>query len=174
MTLSLSLFQFGRPASLLMAGVALSLLTTLGGCGGGGGETTASPAASPAVAASTSPEASPAASPVASTAASPAASPATAKSAYPELIAVVDGTKAAVAKGDFAAAKTEFGKFEGAWKTIEDGIKDKTPKAYKAIEASADTLKDALKGDKPDAAKVTAELDALTKGIAEAETPAKK
>ena len=47
---------------------------------------------------------------------------------------VVGATKAAIESGKVDVAKTEFAKFEASWKTVEDGVKTRSPESYKAIE----------------------------------------
>ncbi|XZO01548.1 MAG: hypothetical protein ACM65L_24165 [Microcoleus sp.] len=84
---------------------------------------------------------------------------------YPELSSVVSKTKAAVQAGDFAKAKTEFGKFEDAWKKVEDGIKAKARKSYDAVEEGADKLTNELKKSQPSKDKVLADLQSLEKTI---------
>lgn len=58
---------------------------------------------------------------------------------------VISNTTTAVNAGDFTKAKGEFDKFEDSWKTVEDGIKQKAPSTYEAIEADMDKVQDALK-----------------------------
>ena len=95
----------------------------------------------------------------AATPATPAASPVSAPAAanYSGLLSVVTKTKAAVNAGDFAKAKTEFGQFEDNWEKVEDGIKAKSDKSYKAIEDSMGKAEKALKESKPDKQKVLTE-----------------
>lgn len=162
---SSSLRSSQKPALLGVLGVFIALATALGGCQG----TPEQPTASPSAAATTvaSPEAK-GASPEAK-GASPAAPTGTAS-----LVAVVDRTQAAVKKGDFAQAKKEFDGFEDAWKPIEDGIKEKTPKAYKDIEDSADAVKAALGNSQPKAAQLSQEFAKLSQAIAATEAAPKK
>jgi hypothetical protein len=47
---------------------------------------------------------------------------------------VVSLTKKAIEAGKLDVAKTEFAKFEDSWKSVEDGIKSKSPETYRAIE----------------------------------------
>ncbi|MEZ2237727.1 hypothetical protein [Microcoleus sp.] len=84
---------------------------------------------------------------------------------YAELSRVVSNTKAAVETGNFAKAKTEFSKFEDAWKKVEDGIKAKAPKSYDAVEEVAEKLTSELKKSQPSKDKVLAELQSLDKTI---------
>jgi len=83
------------------------------------------------------PQASPSESPAATavSASDKAASPAS----YAELLSVVTNTKAAVQTGNLAKAKTEFDKFEKAWKKVEDGIKAKAPREHNSYAISINT-----------------------------------
>jgi hypothetical protein len=90
-----------------------------------------------------------------------AASPAS----YADLLSVVANTKAAVQTGNFAKAKTEFDKFETAWKKVEDGIKKKSPKSYDAVEETAEKVMAELKKTKPSKDQVLAQLQSLEKTI---------
>jgi hypothetical protein len=58
---------------------------------------------------------------------------------------VVTDTKTAIAAGDFAKASASIGKFEAAWKPVEDGIKAKSPKVYAAIEGAVPKVVAAVK-----------------------------
>jgi hypothetical protein len=110
------------------------------------------------------PKTSPSQIPAAATAASTsdkAASPAS----YAELLSVVTNTKAAVQTGNFAKAKTEFDKFETAWKKVEDGIKKTSPKSYDAVEETAEKVMAELKKTKPSKDQVLAQLQSLEKTI---------
>jgi len=84
---------------------------------------------------------------------------------YPELSGVVFNTKTAVQAGNFAKAKTEFGKFENAWKKVEDGIKAKNPKGYNAVEEAAEKVTNEFKKSQPSKDTVVVELDSLDKTI---------
>lgn len=136
----------GRLALALVA--ALSIVTSAG-CSS---QTTASSA--------------PAASPVEQPAASPVVSP-VAGGDLSALTAVVTKTRAAVEAGDEAKAKTEFEQFEAAWKPVEDGIKEKNPKAYEAIEEAMDGVSGQLSGNL-DKAKALAALSSLEGAIGQA------
>ncbi|MEG3842867.1 hypothetical protein [Microcoleus sp. herbarium14] len=107
----------------------------------------------------TSPAAVPAATAVSTS--DKAASPAN----YAELLSVVSNTKAAVQTGNFAKAKTEFGKFENAWKKVEDGIKAKAPKSYDAVEETTEKVMAELKKSQPSKDQVLAQLQSLEKTI---------
>jgi hypothetical protein len=76
---------------------------------------------------------------------------------------VVADTKAAIAAGDFTKATAAFGKFEGAWKTVEDGVKTKSPKVYAAVEDGMDAIGAALKSK--DKVKATGALTALETAV---------
>ncbi len=76
------------------------------------------------------------------------------------LKSVVTTTKAAVASGDFAKASASIGKFEAAWKPVEDGIKAKSPKIYSLVEDSIPKLTAAIKNkDKAGAMAVLVPLE---------------
>lgn len=142
----------GRLAVALVA--VLSVMTTAG-CSA---PMAASPKASSAESAATSPVASPA-----EPAASPVASPATG-SDLSALTAVVTKTRAAVEAGDGAKAETEFEQFEAAWEPVEDGIKEKNPTVYEAIEEAMDGVSAQLGGNL-DKAKALAALGSLEGAI---------
>jgi hypothetical protein len=80
--------------------------------------------------------------------------------------AIVQKTKGAIEKGDFATAKTEFGKFEASWKTVEDGVKTKAPKAYSAVEDGMDAINASIKAK--DKAKTIEALKTLATSISSA------
>jgi hypothetical protein len=81
---------------------------------------------------------------------------------------VTDKTTLAVKAGKFDQAKTEFGKFEDSWKTVEDGVKTKSSDTYKAIEAGLDTVSGELKNNQPDKAKMLSALQSLAQSIGSA------
>jgi soluble cytochrome b562 len=64
---------------------------------------------------------------------------------FTTLQTVVNKTQTAVAAGNFSQAKTEFGKFEDTWKTVEDGVKEKSSKTYDAIEENMDNVSKGIK-----------------------------
>ena len=84
---------------------------------------------------------------------------------YPELSTVVTNTKAAAQTGNFTKAKTEFDKFENAWKKVEDGIKSKALTSYDAVEDGTGKVMAELKKSQPSKDKVLAELQSLEKTI---------
>ena len=90
---------------------------------------------------------------------------ATSQGNYAELSGVVSSTKAAVETGNFAKAKTEFGKFEKAWKKVEDGIKAKDPKSYDAVEETTEKVMAEFKKSQPSKDQVLAQLQSLEKTI---------
>ncbi|MBW4442724.1 MAG: DUF4363 family protein [Plectolyngbya sp. WJT66-NPBG17] len=73
------------------------------------------------------------------------AAPAAPAAGISSLQTVISNTTTAVNAGDFPKAKGEFDKFEDSWETVEDGIKQKAPSTYEAIEANMDKVEDALK-----------------------------
>jgi hypothetical protein len=85
---------------------------------------------------------------------------------FSALQVVVTKTQGSIEKGDFAAAKTDFAKFEGAWKIVEDGVKAKAPKLYGAIEDEMDAVGNGIKSK--DKVKTLAALKALTTSVASA------
>jgi len=84
---------------------------------------------------------------------------------YAELSGVVSSTKAAVQAGNFPKAKTEFDKFENAWKKVEDGIKGKAPKSYDAVEDTTEKVMTSLKKSQPSKDQVLTQLQSLEKTI---------
>jgi hypothetical protein len=94
----------------------------------------------------------------------PAAKNATA--GFAMMQAIVQKTKAAIDKADFATAKTEFAKFEASWKTVEDGVKTKAPKAYTAVEDGVDAVNNSIKAK--DKAKTIEALKTLATSISAA------
>jgi hypothetical protein len=99
----------------------------------------------------------------------PTAAPAASKtSGFTTLQTVVAKTISAVETGKLPMAKEEFSKFEDAWTKVEDGVKKKSPDAYKAIEDSKGMFMKELKAAKPSKTKLMAELQSLDKAIAKA------
>jgi pectin methylesterase-like acyl-CoA thioesterase len=122
--------------ALSLLGISFLGLASLTGCSSKPTAEAPAPAEAPA----TSPMAS------APAAMSPAAmSPATIPAGTAGLTAVVDNTKTAVATGDFKGAQAAFDQFEGVWKTVEDGVKTKTPDVYDKVESGMDAVNGALK-----------------------------
>jgi ribosomal protein S20 len=96
--------------------------------------------------------------------AKPAAKNATA--GFAMMQAIVQKTKGAIDKGDFATAKTEFAKFEASWKTVEEGVKTKAPKAHTAVKGAVDAVNNSIKAK--DKAKTIAALKTLATSISAA------
>jgi hypothetical protein len=103
---------------------------------------------------------------------SPSAVPATVKTDkatpvinYPELSGLVFYTKNAVQAGNFAKARTDFGKFENAWKKAGDGIKAKALKSYNELEESSDKVATEFKNPQPSKDKLLVELELMDKTI---------
>lgn len=145
---------------LTLALVAALSIVASSGCSS---PTAAGPAANPAEQAAANPVVNPV-----EPAASPVASP-VAGSDLSALATVVTKTRAAIEAGDAAKAKTEFEQFEAAWKPIEDGIKEKTPEAYDAIEEAMDEVSNQLSAPKLDATQALAVLKNLDGAIAKAQ-----
>jgi hypothetical protein len=78
---------------------------------------------------------------------------------------VTDKTTTDVKAGKFDQAKTDFEKFEDAWKTVEDGVKVKSSKTYAAIEAGLDSVNGELKNKQPDKAKLLTALQSLSQNV---------
>jgi hypothetical protein len=77
---------------------------------------------------------------------------------------VVSSTKKAVEAGKLDAAKTEIAKFEAPWKTVEDGVKAKTPDVYKEIEAGVESIDTGITKKQPKEA-LLASLQKLSQSI---------
>jgi hypothetical protein len=90
---------------------------------------------------------------------------------FAALQSVTEKTTTAVTAGKFDQAKTEFGKFEDSWKTVEDGVKAKSSKTYAAVEEGLDTMNGELKNKQPDKAKMLTALKSLGQSIAMAAKP---
>ncbi len=84
---------------------------------------------------------------------------------YPELSGLAFYTKTAVEANNFPKAKTEFGKFENAWKKVEDSMKTKAPTGYNAVKEATAKVTAEFKKSEPSKDKVLAELDLLDKAI---------
>jgi hypothetical protein len=81
---------------------------------------------------------------------------------------VVSRTTAAVGKGDFATAQTEFAKLEGHWSKVENIVKGKSGDSYKKIEAEVTAVQNSLKSE--DKTKSITALQSLGKTIASVAT----
>ncbi len=84
---------------------------------------------------------------------------------YPELSGLAFYTKIAVEANNFPKAKTEFGKFENAWKKVEDGMKKKDPTGYNTVKEATAKVTAEFKKSEPSKDKVLAQLDLLDKTI---------
>lgn len=99
------------------------------------------------------------------TAPSAATAPAANKSSgFTDLQGVVGATKQAIESGKLDVAKTEFAKFEAAWKTVEDGVKSKAPESYKAIEDGVQSIEMGI-GSKQSKEALVASLQKLSQNI---------
>ncbi len=85
-------------------------------------------------------------------------------SGFTALQQVVGSTKQAIESGKLDVAKTEFAKFEASWKTVEDGVKAKSPDSYKAIEADVQSVETGI-ANKQDKTAVLANLQKLSQSI---------
>jgi hypothetical protein len=65
-------------------------------------------------------------------------------SGFAAMQAVIKSTGKAIETAKLDAAKTEFDKFEDSWKTVEDGVKSKSPDAYKAIENGVQSIQSGI------------------------------
>ncbi len=88
----------------------------------------------------------------------------TKSSGFTALQQVIGSTRQAVESGKLDAATTEFDKFEAAWKTVEDGVKAKSPSSYKAIEDGVDSVKTGIT-NKQDKTAVLASLQKLSQNV---------
>jgi iron uptake system EfeUOB component EfeO/EfeM len=68
----------------------------------------------------------------------------------------------AVKAGDFATAQTEFTKLQEGWKGLEATLKTTSPEAAKNAGTKIQTIATELKSGKPDAGKLTSELQGLS------------
>jgi iron uptake system EfeUOB component EfeO/EfeM len=68
----------------------------------------------------------------------------------------------AVKSGDFATAQTEFTKLQEGWKGLEATLKTTSPDAAKNVGTKIQTIATELKSGKPDAGKLTSELQGLS------------
>ena len=69
-------------------------------------------------------------------------------SGFIALQGVIGATKQAIESGKVDVAKTEFAKFEASWKTVEDGVKTKSPDSYKAIEDGVQSVETGISSKK--------------------------
>jgi hypothetical protein len=101
--------------------------------------------------------------PVSSTTSAPKAAPVK-SSGFIALQGVIGATKQAIESGKLDVAKTEFAKFEASWKTVEDGVKAKSPESYKAIEEGVESVEKGI-GSKQGKDALLASLQKLSQNI---------
>ena len=99
---------------------------------------------------SQSPTAKPPEAPTAETSNPIAKAQTVAEGAYPQLLVVVTDTQDAVNAQNFDQAKTKFATFEDVWASVEDGIKERAPDSYDAIEEDMNQVNAALASAKTD------------------------
>ena len=85
-------------------------------------------------------------------------------SGFIALQGVIEATKQAAESGKVDIAKTEFAKFEASWKTVEDGVKTKSPESYKAIEDGIQSVETGLSSNKSKEALI-ASLQKLSQAV---------
>lgn len=83
---------------------------------------------------------------------------------FTALQGVIGSTKQAIESGKLDVAKTEFAKFEASWKTVEDGVKAKSPDSYKAIEDGVQSVETGIT-NKQDKTVVLASLQKLSQNV---------
>lgn len=83
---------------------------------------------------------------------------------FTALQGVIGSTKQAIESGKLDVAKTEFDKFEASWKTVEDGVKSKSPDSYKAIEDGVQSVETGIT-NKQDKAAILAYLQKLSQSV---------
>jgi hypothetical protein len=85
-------------------------------------------------------------------------------SGFTALQGVIGATKQAIESGKLDVAKTEFAKFEAFWKTVEDGIKTKSPESYRAIENGVRSVETGI-GSKKSKEALIASLQKLSQSV---------
>jgi high-affinity iron transporter len=90
---------------------------------------------------------------------------ATLASGLQALVAHADAASAALARGDVAAARAAHAQFDSGWFDIEDGVRERSRDAYRAIERAMDDVEFGLRPDQPDVAAVQADLAALREQV---------
>ena len=85
-------------------------------------------------------------------------------SGFVALQGVIGATKQAIESGKVDVAKTEFAKFEASWKTVEDGVKTKSPESYKAIEDGVQSVETGINSKKSKEALI-ASLQQLSQSV---------
>jgi hypothetical protein len=85
-------------------------------------------------------------------------------SGFTALQGVIGATKTAIDSGKLDVAKTEFAKFEASWKTVEDGVRTKSPANYKAIENGVQSVEAGI-GSKQKKEALVASLQKLSQSV---------
>ena len=85
---------------------------------------------------------------------------------FQPVIHVIGGTRRAVKAGDFAMAKTEFGKFPTQWSKVQSEVKTKSPDVYNEVESRQQQVASALQSG--DQAKAMVNLKALKVAVVKA------
>jgi soluble cytochrome b562 len=88
-------------------------------------------------------------------------------SGFIALQGVIGATKQAIESGKLDVAKTELAKFEASWKTVEDGVKSKSPENYRAIEDGVQSVEKGI-GSKQAKAALLASLQKLSQSVDQA------
>jgi iron uptake system EfeUOB component EfeO/EfeM len=98
-----------------------------------------------------------------------------ANNAVQDVIAIKDGiqgmsvgvssTLSSVKSGDMAAAQQEFTKIQENWTSLEGTVKSKSAVNYEEINGHMTTLSTLFEANKPDAAQLTTELQALGQSL---------
>jgi iron uptake system EfeUOB component EfeO/EfeM len=98
-----------------------------------------------------------------------------ANGAVQDLIAMKDGmqgmsvgvsnTLSSVKSGDMATARQEFTKIQENWASLEGMVKNKSAVTYAEINGHMTTLSTLFEANKPDAVKLTTELQALGQSL---------
>ena len=83
------------------------------------------------------------------------------------LTSIIADVQAKAASGNLVGAKDRITDFETAWDDAEAGMRPLNPDAWEKVDQAADSALHALRTAQPDAAKVTATLDALQKALAD-------
>ncbi|MCG9891341.1 MAG: hypothetical protein MH252_09715 [Thermosynechococcaceae cyanobacterium MS004] len=83
------------------------------------------------------------------------------KDGVPTIITGVAATTTAVKAGDFAKAKDEITKVQGAWGKMREEVEKKSPESYKAINEGLGKAQTELSEAKPESGKVLTSLESL-------------
>lgn len=78
-----------------------------------------------------------------------------------ELIGQLDSLSNALAANDAARARADFATYDQTWDRYEDGVRDKSPDAYRAIESAAGAVKAAVQANPIDQAKARTAVQTL-------------